>query len=159
MKEYRYFSSIILIGFGLFYFLKSIHFAPLLPYYSWGSLCILIGIAFFCESRFGNHSDFILPGILFSGFGLHQYIATRLEYWPAEHTIIFLLISLGLLLTYSKKGTGKGSGFLFLAISAFFIFHEKILNTLGLTNYIDLFNHYWPVLLMLIGGFLLFKKK
>ena len=159
MKEYRYFSSIILIGFGLFYFLKSINFTPLLPYYSWASLCIIIGLALLGESRFGSHPDFILPGILFIGFGLHEYISIHVEYWPAEHTAIFLFASLGLLLIYSKKGTGKGAGLLFLAISFLFIFQEKLLNMLGLTSYIQFFNHYWPVLLMLIGGFLIFKTK
>lgn len=159
MKEYRYFSSIIFIGFGLFYFLKSINYSLLSPYYSWGSLCIIIGIAFLAESRFGNQSEFILPGILFTGFGLHQYIAARLEYWPAEHTVLFLLISLGFLLISLKKGIGKGSGILFLVVAIIFIFHEKILTTLGLVGYIDFFNHYWPVFLMLIGGFVLFKKK
>ncbi len=159
MKEYRYFSSTILIGFGLFYFLKSINFSLLSPYYSWGSLCIIIGIAFLAESRFGSHSDFILPGILLTGFGLHQYIAVHLENWPAEHTALFLFISLGLLLLHLKKGVGKGPGILFLVVSIIFIFHERILTILGLVNFVDFFNHYWPVLLMLIGGFILFKKK
>ena len=84
MREFRYFTCTIFIGFGFFYLLRSIDFPLFQPYDSWETLSILLGLAFLLQSRFGGQADFLLPGVIFTGYGIHQYIAGRLEYWPGE---------------------------------------------------------------------------
>ena len=159
MREFRYFTCTILIGFGFFYLLRSIDFTLFQPYYSWATLSILLGLAFLLQSRFGGQAEFLLPGVIFTGYGLHQYIAGKLEYWPGEQVIIFLLIGLGLLLIYLKKGIGKGAGIRFLALSVLLIFYAQILSFLVVSNYADTFSTYWPAALILAGLFILYKKK
>lgn len=160
MREFRYFSSITLIGFGLFYYLKSIQFAPLLPYYTWATLSIILGIAFIIQARSGGQTDYLLPGVMFLGYGLHHYLTAKMEIIPDEWTVIFLLIALGLLLIAIKKGTGKGAGIMFLAIAIIFIFQEKIRNSLGLSpDMIQNIDKYWPLLFVIIGVLILYKKK
>lgn len=159
MREFRYFTCTILIGFGFFYLLRSIDFPLFQPYYSWATLSIILGLAFLLQSRFGGQADFLLPGVFFTGYGLHQYIAGKLAYWPGEQVVIFLLFGLGFLLIYLKKGVGKGAGILFIIISALLIFYEKILDFLGISNYAETVSTYWPVALILIGLYILYKKK
>ena len=159
MREFRYFTCTILIGFGFFYLLRSIDFPPLQPYYSWETLSILLGLAFLLQSRLGGQADFLLPGVIFTGYGIHQYIAGKLAYWPDEQVVIFLLIGLGFLLIYLKKGVGKGAGILFIIISALLIFYEQILDFLDVSNYAEIVSSYWPVALILTGLYILYKKK
>lgn len=159
MKGQRIFPSIILIGFGLFYFLQDT-LSPLLPIFHWPSILAIVGIAFLVQSYAGKDYGLILPGVLFIGLGIHFHVA---EYWniQLDHIgVIILFISLGFFLLYQKTGAGLFYGWLFLVLASLQLFSESIFQWLEsietkLTNFYSL----WPILIILVGFSLLFFKR
>lgn len=161
MKKQNIFPGIILIGFGLYFFLQQTEVSILKPFYSWPSLLIIVGIAFLCQGYLAKDYESILPGTILTGFGIHFHVVEHYSLWPNHIGVFILIISLGFLLRYQKLKTGLFHGLLFLIISILLLFYDRFANWFGLleTSMKTVWN-FWPVLLIGIGLFLLiFKKK
>lgn len=160
MREQRYFLGITLMGFGLYFFLKEVDYQLYSGFYSWQTLLLLIGIALLVQGYLGKQTDYILPGVILTGYGLHQYLIGKLAIWTNDSGIIFLLIAFGLLLQAIKKRTSKLTGLIFLFIATCYIFYNSQMSwSQLLRNDFSYITQYWPILLILFGGFVLFKKK
>ncbi|MBP2240616.1 hypothetical protein J2Z40_001173 [Cytobacillus eiseniae] len=160
MKNQRIFPGMILIGFGIYFFLEQINIPTLQPYFTWPTLLIIIGIAYLFQGYGARDYHAILPGTILAGFGLHFHIVNRLEVWPDHIGIFILILALGLLLQYQKTGSGLFSGCLFLLLSILLLFYDRIIGWLGfLETGVTTAWKFWPILFILIGGYLLFVKK
>lgn len=161
MRKQHIFPGIILIGFGLYFFLQQEQITVLEPFYSWPSLLIIVGLAFLCQGYFAKDYEAILPGTILAGFGIHFHIVDYFSLWPNHIGVFILIISLGFLLRYQKLKTGLFHGLLFLSISILLLFYNRVINWLGqLESSVKEIWNFWPILLIGIGLFLLiFKKK
>ena len=160
MKNQRIFPGIILIGFGVFFFWQQAKISLFAEFISWPSLLMIVGIAFLCQGYGGKEYESIFPGVILTGFGLHFHIVNRLSIWPNALGIFILIIALGSILRYQKTGNGLFQGILFLAFAGLMIFYQQLIGWLGLlTNKLDSVVQYWPILLIIIGVYLLFFKR
>lgn len=160
LKSQHIFPGVILISFGMYFFFQQSNVDFPIPLYSWPTIFILIGIAFLCQSYLGKNLEMILPGIIFLGVGFHFHTIKYFTIWPDHIGPIILFISLGFFLRYFKTRNGLFYGWLFLLLAIFHLFYEKIFAQLGnfKNNLVD-FSSFWPFVLIIIGGYLLFFKR
>ncbi|GIN55944.1 LiaI-LiaF-like domain-containing protein [Lederbergia ruris] len=153
-------SGMILFGFGIYFLLQYYHFSLFHGFYSWPTLFVIVGIAFLINGYAGKDYPFIFPGVLLTGMGIHFHIAQQLDTTIDISGIFLLLISIGLLLTYVKTGNGLFQGILFLAISLFLLFIDKLKEwMLNNGHSIAWMDQAWPYLLMVFGLYFLFFHK
>ncbi len=160
MKNQRYFPGIILLGFGTYFIWQQSNISFLSEYMTWPTLLIIVGIAFLVQGYKGKGYEAILPGVIFTGFGLHFHVVEVFSVWPDASGALILFIALGSILRYQKTGEGLAQGIIFLAIAGLMIFYDNLLGWLGLLgNKMNSILQYWPLLLMIIGIYLLFFRK
>ena len=160
MKDQRYFVGITLIGFGIYYYLQFAEAKTLEFLHTWPMLFVIVGIGFLTQAYKGKSHDLILPGMVITGFGLHFLLANQFSIWPNELGVLILAIALGLLLQAMKKGNSKLLGIIVLLLAIFFIFYEKF--TFVETTFekmSSLLTNFWPILLVLVGIWALYRKK
>ncbi|WP_428909299.1 hypothetical protein [Niallia sp. Krafla_26] len=160
MKNQRFFPGIILLGFGIYIIWKQANITFLSEFMTWSTLLIIVGIAFLAQGYGGKDYEAIMPGVILTGFGLHFHLVNRLSIWPDASGALILFIALGSFLRYQKTSNGLGQGIIFLSLAGLMIFYEKIMGWLGLlTNKVDSIIQYWPILLIVVGIYLLFFKR
>ncbi|MCQ6273497.1 hypothetical protein JMM81_00725 [Bacillus sp. V3B] len=160
MKNLRIFPGIILVGFGIFFFGQQANISLFAEFMTWPTLLMIVGIAFLCQGYGGKDYESILPGVILTGFGFHFHVVNRLSIWPNSIGTFILVMALGFLLRYQKVGNGLFQGILFLALAGLLLFYDQIMRWFGLLeNNVASFAKFWPVILILIGVYLLFFKR
>lgn len=155
-----FFSGFVFIGFGMYFLLQQYNFTLISELYTWPSLLIIVGIGLLLQGYAGKEYDFILPGVVLSGIGIHFHITTKLAIWPNHTGIFLLIIALGLLLTYVKTGKRLFQGVLFLVSAIFLLFFDRLIDWAvkqGLN--VSLFSNTWPFLFIVIGAYFMFFRK
>jgi hypothetical protein len=160
MKHQKIFPGIILVGFGLYFYLESSNILLFREFYTWPTLLIIVGLAFLGQGYKGREYEAILPGTILVGFGLHFHIVNKLTIWPDHIGTFILIISLGFLLRYQKTGAGLFQGVLFLSLSIFLLFYEHVMKWIGvIEGNFSIAWEFWPILFIVLGVYLLLRKK
>lgn len=160
MKNQRIFPAIILIGFGIYFYLQQSKIELFKEFYTWSTLLIIVGFAFLVQAYKAKDYEAILPGVILLGFGTHFHVVNHFSFWPNHIGAFILIIALGFLLRYQKLKTGLFQGLLFLVIAILLLFYDKIGSWFGLLeDGLSLAWKFWPAILIAIGLFFLFKKK
>ncbi|BCB05026.1 LiaI-LiaF-like domain-containing protein [Bacillus sp. KH172YL63] len=160
MKHQRIFPGIILIGFGIYFYLQQANIVLFQEFFTWPTLLIIVGLAFLGQGYAGRDHEAILPGTILVGFGLHFHVVHKLAIWPDHMGTFILIIALGFLLRYQKTGAGLFQGVLFLTLSILLLFSDKAVRWLGLIEgSVGTAWEFWPIVIIGIGVYLLFIKK
>jgi hypothetical protein len=160
MKNQRIFPGIILIGFGAYFFMQQSGITLFQQFYTWPTLLLIVGLGFLGQGYLAKDYEAILPGVILAGFGLHFHLVHRVTFWPDHIGTFIFIIALGFLLRYQKTGTGLFQAVLFLILSVLLLFYDKIAAYFGLLqNGVSIAWKFWPAVLIIIGGSLLFIKK
>ncbi|MCY9139245.1 LiaF transmembrane domain-containing protein [Peribacillus frigoritolerans] len=160
MKTHRIFPGIVLIGFGLYFFLEHSQIEIFPGFFSWPTLLCIVGAAFLIQAYSGNEYESILPGVILLGFGAHFHIAENLEMWPDDIGIFILIISLGFILRARKTNSGMFHGMVIFIVSITFLFYDKITTSFGIVETTTAnIERFWPFALMAIGIYFLVRKK
>jgi Domain of unknown function (DUF5668) len=161
MKNQRIFPGIILIGFGAYFLLQQMAITIFPEFFTWPTLLIIVGIAFLGQGYSAGDSEAILPGVIMTGIGLHLHLAGDVSFWPNNNIgMLILTISIGCFLRFQKTNSGLFQAFLFLIIAVLLLFYDKITGYFGLLqNGMSFIWKFWPVLLIIVGIYFLFKKK
>ncbi|WP_456273850.1 LiaI-LiaF-like domain-containing protein [Bacillus sp. AK031] len=160
MKGQRLFPGMILIGFGIYFYLEQSNVTIFREFYTWPTLLIIVGAAFLAQGYKGKDYESILPGTILTGFGLHFHVTKMAALWPDHIGIFILIISLGFLLRYQRTGNGLFQGVLFLILAIILLFYDKVLIWLGfLQGGVNMIREFWPLIIVLIGVYLLMKRK
>lgn len=160
MKKKRVFPGVILLGFGLYFLFDQLQLEIVKNFQTWPVILLITGIAFLFQSYVGHDYEEIVPGVILTGFGLHFLIAGRLEFWPDNIGVFFLIISLAFFLRHMKLGDGLFNGLLFFILSIFFMFHDEIIKRIHiLEKGPEYVNQFWPLLLILFGLFMFIRRR
>lgn len=160
MGKKHYFSGIILIGFGLYFYLQHLDIVQFEQLTDWPSLLIIVGFALLSQGYLGKESEMIFPGVVLLGFGVHFYVIEYLKIWPDHIGVFLLIISLGLLLKHQKTGNGLSQGLLFLIMAVGLLFEDRILDWFGfIEDKAQSVWQYWPIFLIVFGMFSLYSGK
>ena len=80
MKGQRIFPGIILIGFGLYFFLERAQIHIFTGFYTWPTLFCIVGLAFLLQAYYGKDVHAILPGVILFGFGAHFHLVQLIRF-------------------------------------------------------------------------------
>ncbi|MFB7140933.1 hypothetical protein ACFCYN_14865 [Gottfriedia sp. NPDC056225] len=160
MKKNRLFIGILLIGFGIYYLISKWKVPALHFFTYWTTPIVITGIALLVQAFKGREFQYVFPGVVVLGFGIHFYAIEHFQSWPNHWSILTLIISLGMLLQSQK---GKGDllpGLLLFIMSLFFLFNDKLSSMLSsIQSQVSYFQQYWPIFIAVVGLYLLFSKK
>jgi hypothetical protein len=160
MKQQRIFPGLILIGFGLYFYLQQANIVLFQEFFTWPTLLMIVGIAFLGQGYGARDHEAILPGTILVGFGLHFHVVNKLDIWPDHMGTFILIISMGFLLRYQKTGDGLFQGILFLILSIILLFYDKMMGYLGLIKgQVGSAWEFWPIVIIAVGVYLLFIRK
>ncbi|RLQ98029.1 LiaI-LiaF-like domain-containing protein [Falsibacillus albus] len=160
MKNQKVFPGIILIGFGVYFYLQQSNMEVFKEFYTWPTLLMIVGLAFLGQGYWAKEYEAILPGVILVGFGLHFHVVNKLAIWPDHIGTFILIIALGFLLRYQKTGNGLFQGILFLLLAVLLLFYDKVISWFGLLeNKVNIAWQLWPILLIIIGIYMIFIKK
>ncbi len=160
MKQQKIFPGVILIGFGLYFYLHQSNILIFREFFTWPTLLIIVGVAFLIQGYAGKDYEAILPGTILVGFGIHFHVVNKLTIWPDHIGTFILVIALGFLLRYQKTGAGFYQGVLFMTLSILLLFYDKLGNWLGFVEgTVSVAWKFWPFLLVICGLFIIFFKK
>lgn len=154
------FSGILLIGMGLYFLLKELQIPIITHFYSWPTILMIIGVALLLHSYIANEYDSILSGAIMLGLGVHLHGIHSYSFWIDHWGMFPLIVGVAFLLRYQKTKKGFFPGIILVIGSLFAIFAS---NKPGWFYWISVFvnfiESFWPLLLILLGLYLLFIKK
>lgn len=145
----------MLIGFGLYFFLQQSALTAIKPYLDWPALLLITGLSFLF-SGFKEERGHLLPGVMLTGFGVHIYASTVFYIWSDHPGVLILVIAVGFFIQQVKYGSGLMNGMLYFVLAVVMLFQPS------LSASFDSFStiwQFWPLLLIVIGGYWLFVRK
>jgi hypothetical protein len=160
MKQQRFFPGIILMGFGAYFYLQKSNILLFDGFFTWPTILLIVGLAFLFQAYGGQDYQFILPGVILTGFGIHFHLVRQFPNWPDQIGIFVLIIAIGFFLQSQKTKEGFLYSMLFFILALLSLFYQNVIAWLGLlrSGQEDLW-HFWPILLILVGAYLLFVKR
>lgn len=160
MKTNRFFPGMLLALIGGYFLLEQFNITLFPSFFSWQTLIILIGCVFLISGYMGNDYYVILPAIILIGYGFHFHPLNKLPFWQGNEGMLIFLIGIGILIQYLKTKAGLSQALLLLFISLLFFNDNLVIKSLRfLEDDFALFFKIWPIILILIGAYLLFIKK
>ncbi|MDC3415688.1 LiaI-LiaF-like domain-containing protein [Aquibacillus salsiterrae] len=160
MKNQNSFIGYLLIGIGAFYLLKELRVPILTDFYSWPTLLIVIGISFLLHSYLAKEYGNLFIGVLLLGLGIHFHALNQYPFWIDDWGMYTLIVGVAFFISYLKTKSGLFPGLILLAISFFALFASNKPNWFNWINqFVEMAIRFWPVVLVLIGVYLLVKKK
>ncbi|TFB24949.1 hypothetical protein E3U55_00730 [Filobacillus milosensis] len=159
MKQQKSFLGIILIGIGIYFILQQYSIPFLSRFDTWPTILIILGIAFLFNGYGNKQHDNIFPGVILFGLGIHFHALVHTSNWLDHWGMYTLIIGFAFLLRAQKTNQGLIIGLIFLIISFIAI------TTIAMPSWFHWFDYvfyhlerFWPAILIVIGGFLIFKK-
>jgi hypothetical protein len=157
MKSQGIFPGTILIGLGVFFLLKQWAIPFVDQLYSWPSILIVLGLAFFLQAIIGKDASSYFPSVILLGLGSHFHAIGYFSFWPNEWGVYTLIIGIAFLVRYQKtKKDGLFLGILFVFISILGLFSTGYISFVG--TIVGFIESFWPIVLIIIGLYLWFKK-
>jgi|SRR5690625_1295870 len=159
MKKHSTIISLLLIGIGVYFLLQQYSIPYLSRFSTWPTLLIIFSIAFLINSYKNNDRDSIFPGIVLLGLGVHFHALNFVDWWTNHWGMYTLIVGLAHLIG-SYKGKKSLTPGLILTIISLFVLMPAIIPSWHATFdfMYSKVEQFWPFILIIIGGFLLFKK-
>ncbi len=154
------FFGVLLVGFGIFFLLNELHMSIAAKVYTWPVLLILIGAALLTESALSQDHSNLLASYILITLGIHFYVSEQIPFWPTNISMVVFMVAISFLLSARKAKSGFFQGGTLLIISILMMFSDRL--KLFLPKVEDGVNYlttFWPILLLLVGLYLLFFKR
>lgn len=160
MNKNNSIAAYLLIGIGIYFFLKQFDIPFIKGFDSWPTLLITIGIVFLLHSFKTRDYENLFIGIIILGLGIHFYGLKNYPFWPEHWTIYPFIIGIAYLLRFFKTKNGLFPGILLTGISSIMLFSVTVPSSLSWIYHItDLLESFWPIAMIVLGIYLLIWKK
>ncbi|GAB3050088.1 LiaI-LiaF-like domain-containing protein [Virgibacillus ainsalahensis] len=160
MKRQNSLIAYILIGIGIFFLLKELKVPIITDFYSWTTLLIIVGLALIIHSYRARKYQNLFVGTIVLGMGIHLHGMNHYSFWIDHWAAYPLIIGIAFLIRYTKTKKGLFPGVLLIAVSILLIFSIQLPEWLSwIYLVIDFTEKFWPVILIVVGLYLLKKKK
>ncbi|WP_347549396.1 DUF5668 domain-containing protein [Pseudalkalibacillus hwajinpoensis] len=158
MKRQSVFPGVLFIGIGLFYLIQTLNLPFSAQITNWQIILILIGIAMIIQGLIAKEGHMLFPGTLLLGLGLHLYFINKLSIWPDTWGMYALILGAAYLITYYKtKKTGLVPGLILLAIAIIELLYTGL--EIWLASTFSFIGEFWPIVFIVLGIYLVTKKK
>ncbi|WP_026906350.1 LiaI-LiaF-like domain-containing protein [Paucisalibacillus globulus] len=160
MKNKNTLTAYLLIGIGLYFLLRQLKLPIFTDFYSWPTILIIIGIALLIYSFQAKDYNSLFSGTLLFGLGIHFHGIKHYGFWIDHWAMYPLIVGTAFLVRYVKTKQGLFPGLILIVLSCIFIFSINIPSWFNwIHDVVDFIDVYWPIVLVVIGIYLLKKKK
>lgn len=160
MKKQNIFTAYLLIGLGVYFLIKQLNLPIFSNFYEWSTIVIIIGIALIAYSYSMKDYQYIFPGVIVLGLGIHFHGIANYDFWIEHWSVYPLIVGIAFIVRFLKSKTGLIPGIALIAFSLFMIYSFKMPNSVlwiyRITEFVETF---WPVVLIVLGIALLRLKK
>ncbi|MBP1968815.1 putative flippase GtrA [Virgibacillus natechei] len=160
MKKKNSLAAYILIGIGIFFLLRQLRIPILTDFYSLPTLLIIIGLSLIIYSYNSKKYQNLFIGTIILGIGIHIHGLNHYRFWIDHWAIYLLIIGIAFLIRYLQTKDGLFAGIVLIGLSILLIFSIELPEWLAWVYVvIDYIEDYWPIAIIIIGIYLLKKKK
>lgn len=160
MKKQHILTAYILIGLGVYFLIRQLELALFENFYSWPTFLIIIGIAFLAYSYSTKEYNNIFTGVLLLGLGIHFHGLENYDFWFDHWSAFALIVGLAFLFRFFKTKRGFIPATVLIGIAILMIFSVTLPEWFQwIYGVIDFIETFWPVALIVIGVYLLRRKK
>ncbi|MUK86956.1 hypothetical protein GMD78_00885 [Ornithinibacillus sp. L9] len=160
MKKSNSFFAYILIGIGVYFLLRQLKVPIITDFYSWPTLFIIVGGALLIHSYRARDYHHLFTGTLILGLGIHFHGKEHYTFWIDHWAMYPLIVGIAFLIRYLKTKNGLLYSVILIGFSLIMIFSVSLPETFHwIYPIISFFESYWPIALIIIGIYLLRKKK
>ncbi|UJL44984.1 hypothetical protein KFZ58_11170 [Virgibacillus sp. NKC19-16] len=160
MKKRNSLAAYILIGIGLFFLLRQLRIPIFTDFYSLPTLLIIIGVSLLLYSYTKKKYQLLFMGTIILSIGIHLHGLQHYSFWIDHWAVYLLIIGIAFIIRYMQTRDGLFAGILLIGISIILIFSIEVPEWLDwIYIVIDYIEDYWPIALIIIGIYLLRKKK
>jgi uncharacterized membrane protein len=160
MRKQSVFYGIMFVGLAVFLLLDQFESPLTTKLYSWSSVLLLVGIAMIVQAYKSQDFQQLLPGMILMTLGIHFHAVTLLAFWPKHLGMVLLMIAISALLSSRKNKSVFLQGLFLFALAMVMMFSDQLKTWTALLeqNANDVWK-FWPLLLLIIGLYLLFFKR
>jgi hypothetical protein len=160
VKKQNALPAYILIGIGIFFLLRQLKLPIITDFYSWQTIIIIIGLALLIHSYTSKSYHNLFSGSVLLGIGIHLHGIQHYDFWIDHWAVYPLIIGIAFLVRRTKVKQGLFPGVILTAVSILLIFSVSLPPWLDwVYQVIDTLEQFWPVVLIVIGLYLLMKRK
>ena len=160
MKKQNALTAYILIGIGVYFLVKQLDLEIFDNFYSWPTFLLIVGIAFLIHSYSTREYEHIFTGVLLLGLGIHFHGLENYSFWFDHWSVYALIVGVAFLVRFFKTRTGLIPGTALIGISLLMIFSVTLPKAFDWVYGIqDFLSTFWPVVLIVLGIYLLRFKK
>ncbi|WP_042223315.1 LiaI-LiaF-like domain-containing protein [Oceanobacillus manasiensis] len=160
MKKQNALPAYILIGIGIFFLLRQLKLPIITDFYSWQTIIIIIGLALLIHSYTSKSYHNLFSGTILLGIGIHLHGIQHYDFWIDHWAVYLLIIGIAFLVRRTKVKQGLFPGVILTALSILLIFSVSLPPWFDwFYLVIDTLEQFWPVVLIVIGLYLLMKRK
>src|SRR5699024_1001258 len=159
MKKQNAFIGFILIAIGIYFILQNSNIPALEPYKDWPTLLVLIGLGFVLYGYFKRDYNSLFPATIVLGIGVHFFGLTHLDFWVDHWAVYILIIGAGFIIRALRTKKGFGIGFILILLAILLIFSSQFKILHPLYANLNTLKNFWPILLIIIGLYLIKRKK
>ncbi|HLS22989.1 MAG TPA: DUF5668 domain-containing protein [Pseudogracilibacillus sp.] len=149
----------ILIGLGVYFLIKQLDLPLFKPFIGWPTVIAVIGIAFLLHSYTASLHDNLFIGVILLGLGIHFHGLKTSPAWYDHWSIYTLIIGVAYGILFFKTKRGLIPAIVLLSLSSIMIFSITLPEWFQpVYIVIDFIDTFWPVILLGIGVYFLWKK-
>ena len=160
MKKQNTFAAYLLIGVGAYFLLRQLKVPIVTDFYSWPTLLIIVGLALLIHSYTSRNYQNLFIGTIVLGLGIHFHGVAHYTFWIDHWAVYLLIVGIAFIIRYVHTKDGLFPGVLLIAFSIIMIFSINLPVWFDwIYIVIDYIETFWPAMLIIIGIYLLLKKK
>lgn len=142
----------ILIGLGAYFLLQELDIPLFEEYLSWPIILIVIGIAFLITSLSSKQQKMlILPGSILTLLGIYFWGMQTYPDWPNHWSFYPGMVGLSFLITYVRTRESSHLATAIILLGVFVVAY--------LIDDLSMILDWWPVALIIIGLYLILRRK
>ncbi|GGB28069.1 hypothetical protein F3157_00860 [Virgibacillus dakarensis] len=160
MKKQNSFAGYLLIGIGGYFLLRELKVPIITDFYSWTTLLIIIGLALLIHSYSSKDYQNLFVGTIILGLGIHFHGMNHYAFWIDHWAVYPLIVGIAFIVRSLKTKKGLLPGVILIGGSLLLIFSIQLpawFNWIYII--VDYLESYWPIAIIIIGIFLLKRKK
>lgn len=160
MKKQNSFAGYLLIGLGAYFLLRKLQLPILNDFYSWPTLLMIIGLALLIHSYSSKDYQNLFTGTIILGLGIHFHGLNYYPFWVDHWAVYPLIIGIAFIVRYLHTKKGLLPGLILVVVALLLIFSVQLPDWFNwIYPLVDYIEKFWPIGIIIIGIYLLKKKK
>src|SRR5699024_1276080 len=150
----------LLVGIGTYFFITQFDQALFDNFYYRPTILIIIGIVLLIHTYSTHEYEHIFIDELLHSPGIHLHGVETYDFWIDHWSMYTLIAGIAFIIRYLQTHRGLIPGLILIGISIILIFSLTLPNAFkwfyGVTEFLGSF---WPIILIALGFYVLFKKR